>query len=377
MQKGEVQDKPKIDMWMAGKYKTNSHPVVFVAVMACISGWFVVLPTTFQLGMAHGGSAPFYQGKSIRLIGGYGVGGASELWTRLIGRTIIKYIPGNPHVIVQSMPGAGGIIAANYVYNVAKPDGLTVGMVLPYLVFAQLLGHQEVKFDYRKFQWIGTQEKYEQLLYMRSDAPFKSIKDIIKAKEPPRCGASGPTSSGAILPNLLEEALGAKFNIVVGYKTGPEIDLATERGEVMCRSMDIVSHFVREPFLTWNKTGFIRHLVQTPRKRDHRISDTPTLWELMDEHRTPALNRRVAQTILAGGDFGRPMMAPPETPLEQVKILRAAYDKAMRDPELVAEAQKNSLDMDPNTGEKLQAIAAEVINQPPEVVVRIRKILGH
>ncbi|MBI2357605.1 MAG: hypothetical protein HYV04_01595, partial [Deltaproteobacteria bacterium] len=212
-------------------------------------------------------------------------------------------------------------------------------------------------------------------LYMRSDAPFKSMGDIIKAKEPPKCGGSG-TISG-VLNNLLEETLGAKFNMVLGYRDGPETDLGVERGEVVCRAMDLVSHFVREPFLTWHKTGFDRHLVQTPRKRDHRIPDTPTIWELMDTYKTPEVSRRAAQTILAGGEFGRPIMAPPGTPPERVKILREAYAKAMRDPGLIAEAKKGRLDMDPSTGEELQTLANEVTSQPAEVVERVKKILGN
>jgi tripartite-type tricarboxylate transporter receptor subunit TctC len=350
--------------------------IALVFFVILFSGWVPGPLETFHLGngMAHAQTALFYQGKTIRLIEGFGVGGASDLWARLIARYMSSYIPGSPDIIVQSMPGAGGVIAANYVYNVAKPDGLTVGMVLPYLVFDQVVGRQEVKFDYRKFQWVGTQEKYNQVLYMRADAPFKSVGDIIKAKEPPKCGGSG-TISG-VLNNVLEETLGTKFNMVLGYRDGPETDLGVERGEVVCRAMDLVSHFVREPFVTWHKTGFDRHLVQTPRKRDPRTPDTPTIWELMDTYKTPEVSRRVAQTVLAGGEFGRPMMAPPGAPEERVKILREAYARAMRDPGLIAEAKKSRLDMDPSTGEDLQALANEVLNQPAEVVERVKKILG-
>jgi len=350
--------------------------ILFIIAVILPAEWVLALPKTLHLisGTAHAQTALFYQGKTIRLIEGFGVGGASDLWARLIARYMSKYIAGNPDIIVQSMPGAGGVIASNHVYNVAKPDGLTVGMVLPFLVFDQVVGRKEVRFDYRKFQWIGTQEKYYQLLYMRADAPFKSVGDIIKAKEPPKCGGSG-TISG-VLNNLLEETLGAKFNMVLGYRDGPETDLGVERREVVCRSMDLVSHFVREPFLTWHKTGFDRHLVQTPRKRDHRTPDTPTIWELMDEYHTPQVGRRVAQTVLASGEFGRPMMAPPGTPAERVKILREAYATAMKDPELIAEAKKSRLDMDPSTGEELQALANEVLNQPAEVVERVKRILG-
>ena len=141
-------------------------------------------------------------------------------------------------MIVQNMPGASSVVAANFIYSVAKPDGLTVGIPNSSLYLTQLVGRTEVKFDVRKFDWIGSQEKWTQMLYFRADAPFKTIGDVIKAKEPPKCGASGFASSGYILPKILEETVGAKFNVIVGYAGGKEIDLAVEKGEVVCRGHD-------------------------------------------------------------------------------------------------------------------------------------------
>ena len=166
------------------------------------------------------------------------------------------------------MPGASSVVASNFVYSVAKPDGLTVGIPNSSLYLTQLVGRTEVKFDVRKFEWIGTQEKWTQMLYFRADAPFKTIGDVIKAKEPPKCGASGFASSGYILPKVLEETVGAKFNVIVGYSGGKEIDLAVEKGEVVCRGHDISSHFGREPFNTWHAKRYDRHLVQDARTRD-------------------------------------------------------------------------------------------------------------
>ncbi len=352
--------------------------ILLIIVVILFAGWTLGLPKTLHLinGKAHAQTAPFYQGKTIRYILGFSPGGFSDRWARLIARYMPKYIPGNPDIIVQNMAGAGSLTASNYVYNVAKPNGLTVGMPINFLYLDQLVGREEVKFDVRKFEWIGTAEQYSTILYMRADAPFKSVGDIIKAKEPPKCGATGTASSSYILPKILEETLGATFNIVLGYPGGPEIDLAVEKGEVICRGSDFVSHFLREPFLTWHKKGFDRHLVHDLRKRDPRTPDTPTIWELMDAYKTPAVSRRAAQAILTSNEFGRPMMAPPGTPAETVKILREAYAKAMKDPDLIAEAKKGRMDMDPSTGERLQALAKEVMDQPAEVVERVKKILG-
>jgi tripartite-type tricarboxylate transporter receptor subunit TctC len=288
-----------------------------------------------------------------------------------------KYIPGSPEMIVQNMPGASSLIAANHVYNVAKPDGLTVLMPSNNIYLDQLVGRGEVKFDVRKFYWIGTQEKNHIILYMRADAPYKSIGDIVKAKEPPKCGSTGTAGADYIVAKVLEETLGAKINTVLGYPGGSEIDVAVEKGEVACRGMTIPPHFGREPFDTWHKKGFDRHLVQTGRNRDPRAGDAPTIFELMNEHKTPESSRRVAQVMLAGGEFGRMMLLTPGTPAERVKILRDAYARALKDTELLDEAKKGRMDIDPSTGEELQALVQEILDQPPDVIGRVKKILGN
>lgn len=319
---------------------------------------------------------PFYQGKTIRIIVGFTPGGFYDRWARLLARYMPKYIPGNPEIVVQNMPGASSVIAANYVYSVGKGDGLTVVMPINSLYLDQLVGRKEAQFDVRKFEWIGTQEKSGSMLYIRADSPYKTLDDIVRSKEPPKCGATGTASTGYILPKVLEETFGAKFNIVVGYPGGSEIDLAVQKGEVLCRGQDIPSHFGREPFTTWHKEGFDRHLVQDSRKRDPRLAEAPTIWEIMDQHKTPQEKRRVAEVILTAVEFGRPMMATPGTPADRVKILRDAYANAMADPSLIEEAKKGKMDMELTRGEVLQKVAKEVLEQPPEVIARVKKVLG-
>ena len=320
---------------------------------------------------------PFYKGKTIRIVVGSTPGGFFDRWARLLARFMGKSIPGNPEIIVQNMPGAGSLVATNFVYNVAKPDGLTLLMPLNSVYVDQLVGRQEIKFDLRKFHWIGSPAVESTILYMRADTPYKSIADIIKAKEPPKCGSSGTASSDYIMGKILEETLGAKFNTVVGYQGGSEVDLAVEKGEVMCRAHNISAHFGREPFETWHKKSFDRHIVQSSRKRDRRVGDVPTIYELFDEYKTPANGRRLAQVVMAGGDFGRPMMVTPGTPLERVKTLREAYLKALKDPEVVAEAKKGRMDVEPTSGEELEALVKEIFDSPPEVIERVKKLLGN
>jgi tripartite-type tricarboxylate transporter receptor subunit TctC len=319
----------------------------------------------------------YFQGKTVRVVVGSSAGGGYDLWARLMAQHIGKHIPGNPVVVVQNMPGAGGAVAANYVYGVAKPDGLTLGAFNPALYFDQLVGRPEVKFDWSKFAWIGSPEQNDILHYIRTDAPFKTIDDLRNAKEPPRCGSTGTGTSGHYLPRLLEETLGIKTTIVSGYQGGAEIDLAVERNEVVCWSPLIATYFGRDPYKRWHKSGFTRVVVQTGAKRDERLKDVPTLNELMQQYKTPEAGRRLAKVILTAATLGRPISASPGLPADVTRTLRDAYTQTMRDPELVAEAAKRGWDMQPLTGAELESLSKEVIVQPKEVIEKMKWVLGN
>jgi tripartite-type tricarboxylate transporter receptor subunit TctC len=318
----------------------------------------------------------FYQGKTITMIVSSTTGGGYDLWARLTARHIVKHIPGNPSIIVQNMPGAGNIIGANYAYGISKPDGLTLAAVNPALYFDQLVGRSEVKFDWAKFNWIGSPEKNDIVSYMRADQPFKTIDDLRNAKEPPKCGSTGTGSTGHYIPRLLEETLGIKTQIVSGYPGAGDIELAIERSEVFCWSPLLATYFGREPYRRWHKSGYVRVLLQTGLKRDQRLKDTPTLNEAMQQYKTAEAGRRLAKVILTAATLGRPIGTTPGTPAERVKILRAAYAKAIADPELLAEAARQNWEVDPTTGEDLQALSKEVMSQPREVIERMKWVLG-
>ncbi len=318
----------------------------------------------------------FYEGKTIKVIVGFTSGGFYDRWSRLLARYVPKYLPGNPEMVVQNMPGAGGLITANHIYTVAKPDGLTLGMTSYGMYLDQMVGRKEVQYDVRKFNWIGSPEKSDVLLYMRSDAPYKSVEDIQKASTPPKCGSTGTAGTDYILARLLEETLGAKIESVMGYPGGSEIDLAVEKGEVQCRGLTAAPFFGREPFISWRKRNFVNVLLYGGVKRDPRIPDTPTIYEIFDKQKTPDENRRVAEVILRGGDFGRPWVMPPNTPAEIVNSMRAAYAKAMADPALLDEAKKSKFEVEYVPGEELQKLAEKMLSQPAAVVTRVKKLLG-
>ena len=175
--------------------------------------WLVVFATWASELWAQG---PFYQGKTVTVVAAASAGSLYDLYARLVAQFIGKHIPGNPNFIVQNMPGAGSIIGANYIYNVVKPDGLSIGAIQPSIYFNQIQKQAEVKYDWGKFTWIGSTDKSDHLLYMRADLPYKSLADVRRAKEPPKCGSTGAGTSGSYMPKLLEETLGTKFTVIAG-----------------------------------------------------------------------------------------------------------------------------------------------------------------
>ena len=320
---------------------------------------------------------PYYKGKTLRFVVGSATGNFYDSWARLIARHWGKYIPGNPTVLVQNMPGAGSITAVNYVYGVAKPDGLTVVLPNNSIYIEQLVGRKEAQFDLRKYHWLGSASQDSIMFYMRADTGLRTVGDIVKAKQPPSCGGSGTTSSDYIVARILELTLGAKINSVSGYQGGSDADLAVEKGEIACRAHTLASHFGREPFNSWHKKGFDLHLLQSGRKRDARAPEAPTMYEILDEFKVPDTKRRVAQALLSGGEFGRPVLVTPGTPPERIKLLRDSFRTVLKDPELLAEAKKGRMEVEYTSGEELEALLKEVLGQPPEVIEQARRILGN
>jgi tripartite-type tricarboxylate transporter receptor subunit TctC len=318
----------------------------------------------------------FYEDKTIRLVLGFSAGGISDLWGRALSRAMSAHIAGNPQIVLQNMPGAGSLTAANYVYNVAKPDGLTLAFFTPGLFFNQLIAAKEVQFDWAKFAWIGSPEQTQRIIYIRGDAPFRNVEELRSAVEGPRCGATALGTVGHYFPRLVEEVLGVKFNLVVGYPGAAEIDLAIQKGEVQCRAGSLEGYFGSEPNKSWAKSGFTRVLVNGGAKRDPRIADVPTLKELMDKRNVSESARRLASVLLSPDQIGRPLATTPGTPPERVKILRDAFKRAVGDAAFTAEAKARGWQLEPVSGEELEAIGKRVVVQPPDVIEQMKKILA-
>ena len=267
------------------------------------------------------------------------------------------------------------MVAANYIYGVAKPDGLTLGVVSPAMYIEQVTGKKEVQYDWFKFSFIGSPEKTDRIFYMRADMGIKTLEDMRTVAETPRCGSTGIGSAAYYFPRLLQDTFGLKLMIVPGYPGAADVNLAIEKGEVHCFSGTVQAYFGSEPLRTWSKTGFARVLVQGGAKRDPRMATVPTLWELMDKHKTNEIYRRLAKILLIPDEMGRPFFGPPGMPNDRLKLLRDGFNKMMNDPELIAEAKKKGLDAAPLTGEELEALIKEAGVPSADIIQRLKPLM--
>jgi tripartite-type tricarboxylate transporter receptor subunit TctC len=318
---------------------------------------------------------PFYEGKTVRIVVGFSPGGAYDVWARLIAHHLTKYVPGSPAFLVQNMAGGGSIVAANHVYSVAKPDGLTLGFVSPTIYIEQLAGRKEIQHDWLKFSHVGSPESTARIFYIRADSGYKTIEDLRKAAEPPKCGATGVGTASYYWPKLLADTFGFKLNVVPGYPGAADVNLAIEKGEMHCWGGTVQNYFGTEPSRTWAKTGFVRVLAQGGQKRDPRLSDVPTIWELMDKHKTDEATRGLAKVLLAPDDLGRSLFGPAGVPSDRVKVLRDGFMRMMNDPDVVAEARKKGLEPSPISGDEIERLVKELV-QPPEVIQRMKTFLA-
>jgi tripartite-type tricarboxylate transporter receptor subunit TctC len=303
-----------------------------------------------------------YAGKTVTIIVGYKAGGGYDATARLLARHLPKHIPGKPTVIVQNMPGANSMIAANHVYNVAKPDGLTIGTFNRNLPVAQLTRVDGVKYDMTKFAWIGSAASECTILALRTDLPYKSVDELKKAGKPLVIGATGPGANTYDFPLLLKEFLGLNLKIVTGYQSSADIMLAIERKEVDGRAGSFTS--IR-PFID-------RKLVR-PVLRAR--ADEPGVEQLpIDEDLAPNPRAKAIMALRSAPEIvGRPYVMHPNTPPELVKVMREAFAKAIEDKALVAEATKASMELNYVGADVAVKVMKEMLSQPKDVVDEFSK----
>lgn len=312
-------------------------------------------------------SAPSYgatfEGKTITIVVGYKPGGGYDRYARLIAKYLPKYLPGNPGAVVQNMPGASSVIAANYLYSIAKPDGLTIGTFNNATVVAQLIKVEGVRFDLTKFAWLGSAASDAVILTVRSDLPYRTAEDLRKVKQFV-IGTTGPGSSTHDFPALLEEFAGFDFKLVPGYSSSADVMLALERKEVDGRagSYDSIKPFIDR--------GLVRPIIR------NRTS-APGIEKLpVDENlATSAQGKLIMAVNAVPTQIYRPFVAPPATAKDALKMLRDAFAKALNDKDLLAEAEKGKMTIDYVSPEHALKIVAEVLGQPADVVQTLAKYI--
>jgi tripartite-type tricarboxylate transporter receptor subunit TctC len=330
---------------------------------------FSILPTVlalFIVGSASTatGAADFYQGKTIRFIVGYAPGGGYDTYTRAIARHFGKFIPGKPTTVVENMEGAGSLLAANYVYTKADPDGLTIGNFNSGMVTQQALGSRGVRFDARKFGWIGAPVKGFPACMIMAWTGLKTLDEVIKASPRLKFAGTRAGASGVDLPNIMNELMGAKFQVITGYKGTSETRLALTRREAdgICSGWESMRVTARSMLDAQGEDKLIPFVIHG-KVEDPEVKDLPQFTKVIEGEQ----NRQAFKTWVNQYDFQRPLVVPPKTPKDRLQTLRSALEKTLTDPTFLAEAKSAKMLIDNVTGEEVERSVEEILSVSPEI----------
>jgi tripartite-type tricarboxylate transporter receptor subunit TctC len=316
-------------------------------------------------------AAPFYEGKTIRVIVGFSAGGGFDTYSRVIARHMGRHIPGNPTLVVENMPGAASLVAANHVYNVAKPDGLTMLNFHGNQVINQVIGKPGIEFDARKFEYIGipTQDNVACAFYKPSG--ITTFDNLRNAKTPVKLGGVAPGDTTYNTAKLLIAALKLPIQLVAGYKGTAEVRLAAEAGEVAggCWQWESIKSIWRQGL----DSGTVAVVLQVNPKPHPELPKIPNAIDF-------APNENSKQILKFGGHdpaaITRPYAVAPGTPKDRVQLLRSAFVETMKDPQFLADAKKSRLDTDPLTGEAIEKIVVQLFKIDPSLVNQLKEILN-
>lgn len=313
-------------------------------------------------GRAHSDS--FYEGKTITLITSTGVGGSYDVMARAISRHMPRYIPGKPAMIVQNMPGAGNVLATNYMYNIAPKDGTAIAVVHAAMPLHQAIDGRGVRYDASKFNWLGSPGSENEVIIARKSVGIRSIDDA-RAK-PVILGGTGEGSGLFIIPAAMNNVLGTKFKMVIGYKTSEDVNLAMQRGEVQARAFGYDSIVSQHP--DWLRDKTIDIIAQAGVRRNKDLPDVPLLTELAKNE----TDREIMALISSPAALGQPYLAPPGIPADRLEILRQAFAATLKDKSFLEDAAKLNLAVDPMDADAVRAIVNKTISAPPEVVAKAK-----
>ena len=313
--------------------------------------------------------ADFYRGKQLRMIIGIEPGTAYDLYARLVTRHMGKYIPGNPTIIPQNMPGAGSLNAYNYIYNVAPKDGTAFGTGHRFVPLMPLLGLPGAQFDGAKFTYIGSANREVDICMIRTDSGVTTL-DQWKQREV----MVGTTGGGAELTTFygtIASMLGMKMKVVTGYRSQNDLYLAIDRGEIQGRCggsyLNLMSAHGH-----WMEQKLVNIVMQIGLSKDPALPQVPLITDLV----TNARDRAALQLMLSPNEMGRPFVAPPDVPADRAQALRDAFDKATHDRELIEEGKRQLLDIDPITGQRMAELVASAYAAPADVVERARALVA-
>jgi tripartite-type tricarboxylate transporter receptor subunit TctC len=316
---------------------------------------------------AHAEDAPDFKGKTVTVIASFEAGGPYDFYSRLVARHIGAHLPGNPAVVVQNMPGAGGLRGANYLYNVAARDGTAMGVVSQTVAVGQVLATTPgIQYDARKFTWVGRINSNVEVHHTWHTSGIKTIEDA-KMREVIQAG-TGPTSSSVVMPRLMNELIGTKFKVVTGFQGPTSAQLAFERGEVDAIVKPWSSIKTSTP--EWLRDKKIYLIVQYTRERHRELPDVPAIVDLGRDDS----QRQIFALFAGGAALGTALLAPPGLAERTTSALRNAFDRTMKDPALLDEVRKSGVDIDPLSGTALQRVVENTFVIEPDVLERARKL---
>jgi tripartite-type tricarboxylate transporter receptor subunit TctC len=339
----------------------NFYAVVFVGLTS--------LPASAQ----QAAQDEFYKGKTVRFIVGLAAGGGYDVVTRAVARHIDKHIPGKPTVTVENMTGAGSLVAANFIYNRAKPDGLTAGVFSSGLITQQAMDVKGIMFDAREFEWVGSMASGTPVCAIMAFTGLKTLSDVLSSKKELKIGSTGAGTTTDDLARLMVGLMDAPFRVVSGYGGTSEIRLAMQRREVdgACWTWESMRATAREMLQATGENRLIPYVIQG-KHDDPLVKELPQFTNVIKDKEKLAAFR----AWLGPYEFFRPMALPPKTPDKRVEILRTGLRKAMEDPAFLEEAKKAQLEVDYTSGEAIEKNVKEILALPPKAKQMLGSILG-
>ncbi|MGE5538312.1 MAG: Bug family tripartite tricarboxylate transporter substrate binding protein [Gemmatimonas sp.] len=311
----------------------------------------------------------FYRGQSLRILVGYGPGTGYDVYARVLGRHIARYVPGQPTVVIQNMPGAASLAMTNHLYNVAPRDGSTIGAPARGLLIEPLFGNANARYDGRRFTWIGSISREVATCLSWQGTGFARIDDV-KAREM-LVGATGTVSPSYLFPQIMNAMIGTRFKVVPGYPDSGAVGIAMERGELhgYC-SFSWGS--LKSARKDWLDNRRVTVMVQLSLTGTPELADVPSVMSYAKDDAT----RQAFELVFADQEMARPVGGPPELPADRLKALRAAFDATMKDKEFLADAERTGVEVDPIDGPAVQAILDRLYRSSPDVIATVKRVRG-